>query len=152
MLWLDRKQQNSVKQLSFNKKINKKKLMFNKWQCLIQRARSIVMRKKKERAGQQEWLNIAFELHICPPAPPAARKQPQLRVWARGDQHPNPASRTSSLVIMADWLITDYPLAENTGKHGQDTFFFFFQSASSHQNITRALQTKGPRSQKECMS
>ena len=99
--------------------------MFNKWQCLIQTARSIVMRKKKERAGQQEWLNIAFELHICTPAPPAARKQPWLRVWARGDQHPNPASRTSSLVIMADWLITDYPLAENTGKHGQDTFFFF---------------------------
>ena len=125
--------------------------MFNKWQCLIQTARSIVMRKKKERAGQQEWLNVAFELHICTPAPPAARKQPRLRVWARGDQHPNPASRTSSLVIMADWLITDYPLAENTGKHGQDTFFFF-QSASSHQNITRALQTKGSRSQKECMS
>ena len=139
MLWLDRKQQNSVKQLSFNKKINKKKLMFNKWQCLIQRARSIVMRKKKERAGQQEWLNIAFELHICPPAPPAARKQPQLRVWARGDQHPNPASRTSSLVIMADWLITDYPLAENTGKHGQDTFFFFsicFKPPEYHQGIT----------------
>ena len=40
--------------------------MFNKWQRLIQRTRSIVMRKIKERAGQQGWLNVAFELHICP--------------------------------------------------------------------------------------
>lgn len=105
------------------------------------------MRKIKERAGQQGWLNVAFGTpHL--PLPHSSSCQevastPNLGKW--GPTYLNPASRASSLVIMADWLITDIPSCRKYWKIRTRHIFFFSNllQATEICNMKYVMPTRG---------
>lgn len=93
-------------------------------------------------------MNSTFALSPCSSSCQEAASTPNLGKWG-----PTPKSCLQGIFPGDNGRLTHHRLSScrKYWKIRTRYIFFFFQSTSSHRKITRALQTKEPRSQKECM-